>query len=212
VYSKVFIGIMAVATFATMSCGGKKHDAEYYMNMVDSIRKAEQVKEIQQKAGIYQDPVDAWFDTLGVRTLPIRTVGAELWRIGHFSSVPTAINENFCYPVDAKLKAMALPSFFSHPVVLLAEMADSVNPKLFLYTMTKKHQTLDWLSIYAHKETVRNGVRGKIFSEYFVTSKYEISILLFFQPFESGQQPQLLSSRKYCLNKEGKFKEIIKEL
>ncbi len=29
------------------SCGGRRHNAEYYMAMVDSIRKAEQVKEIQ---------------------------------------------------------------------------------------------------------------------------------------------------------------------
>ena len=90
--------------------------------MVDSIRKAEQVKEIQQKAGIYNDPVEAWFDTLGIHTLPIKSAGAEIWEIGHFSPVPMDINENFGYSASAKLKALGLPSAYRRRVVMVAEM------------------------------------------------------------------------------------------
>ena len=99
--------------------------------MVDSIRKAEQVKEIQQKAGIYNDPVEAWFDTLGIHTLPIKSAGAEIWEIGHFSPVPMDINENFGYSASAKLKALGLPSAYRRRVVMVAEMVDSITPLKF---------------------------------------------------------------------------------
>ena len=42
-----------------LSCGGKKHDVAYYEQMVDSIRRAEQVKLLQHEAGIESDPVKA---------------------------------------------------------------------------------------------------------------------------------------------------------
>ena len=81
----------------------KKKDAAYYMEMVDSIRKAETVKDIQKKAGIYDNPVDAWFDTLAIHTLPIKSAGSDIGLIGHFVPVPMTINENFGYPVSAHL-------------------------------------------------------------------------------------------------------------
>ncbi len=207
-YRKATIGIVGVALWVTMSCGGKKHDAAYYMDMVDSIRKAEQVKEIHQKAGIYQNPVDAWFDTLNIRTLPIRTAGRDIWQIGSFTSVPSTINEHFGYPVSAKLQALALPSAYRHPVVMLAEMVDSVTPKLFIYTMDKNHQPLDYLAIFEDKTINDGGEYGTIYQEYYITSKYEITILAFFQSHNNSLEPELINSRRYIINSEGKFQKI----
>ena len=64
----------------TMSCGNRKHDVAYYEQMVDSIRRAEQVKDIQQKAGIYDNPIEAWFDTLHFHTLPIQSAAGDVDR------------------------------------------------------------------------------------------------------------------------------------
>ena len=83
------------------SCGGRKHSAEYYMAMVDSIRNAEQVKEIQKNAGIYEDPVVAWFDTLHLRTLPIQSAGTDLSLLGGFVSVDQ-LDEIEGFPQEAK--------------------------------------------------------------------------------------------------------------
>ena len=176
-----------------MSCGGKKHDAAYYMDMVDSIRKAEQVKEIQQKAGIYNDPVEAWFDTLGIHTLPIKSAGAEIWEIGHFSPVPMDINENFGYSASAKLKALGLPS-------------------AMLYTMDKKYQPIDQLTIYEKKDNDRTDDYGETYMEYYITSKYEIMLLLYYQSHHQDQKPELLNSRRFVINKDGQFEETIIEL
>ncbi len=211
-YRKAIIGLVSIALWSTMSCGGNKRDAAYYMDMVDSIRKAEQVKEIHRKAGIYQNPVDAWFDTLNIRTLPIRTAGRDIWQIGSFAAVPSSINENFGYPVSAKLKALALPTAFRHPVVMLAEMVDSLTPKLYVYTMDKRHQPLDYLAIYEFKPLDYDGDYGTTYQEYYITSKYEITILVYFQSHNQLLEPELINSRRYIINKEGRFQKIKIEL
>ncbi len=212
VYRHVIIGCIGLAVLTTTSCGGKKQDAAYYMEMVDSIRKAEQVKEIQKQAGINQNPVDVWFDTLSIRTLPIRTAGTEIWQIGSFTAVPSILNEHFGYPVNAKLKALALPSSYRHPVVMLAEMVDSITPKLFVFTMDKKHYPIDWLSVYDQKNTDREDDFGKTYTEYYITSNYEITLLTYYQSHIPEREPELLNTRRYIINKEGKFEKVIIEL
>ena len=211
-YNKVCLGVLLVVAAAMVSCGGKKRDAAYYMEMVDSIRKAEQVKEIQQRSGIYTDPVEAWFDTLQIHTLPIRTAGSHLEQIGSFVSVPAIVNEHFGYPVSAHLKALGLPSAYRRQVVMVAEMVDSITPVLRLYTMDKKHQPIDFLTIYEQTPEDRPDDFGQRFMEYYITSKYEITLLNFYQSHDTGRRPELLNSRRYLITKEGKFEETIIEL
>ena len=129
------VWMLLLLVLLTMSCGNRKHDVAYYEQMVDSIRRAEQVKDIQQKAGIYDNPIEAWFDTLRLHTLPIQSAAGDVESIGDFVMVPLSVNENFGYPSSAHLKAMALPSMNQHQVILLCEMQDAITPALYLYTM-----------------------------------------------------------------------------
>ena len=187
----------------TLSCGNKKHDLAYYEQMVDSIRRAEQVKEIQKQANIYENPIEAWFDTLRLHTLPIQTVGADIEILGNFVAVPVPANEYFGYPADAHLKAMALPSMYRKQVILLCEMQDSITPALYLYTMNKKHQPIDMLNIY-HQETKED--HGMTYNEYFITSHYEITVMRYFKGHEAVK-PQLEEARRYTISKDGMFEE-----
>jgi hypothetical protein len=41
--------MLLLLALLTLSCGNKKHDAAYYEQMVDSIRRAEQLLEIQKQ-------------------------------------------------------------------------------------------------------------------------------------------------------------------
>ena len=195
-----------------LSCGGKKRDAAYYMEKVDSIRKAETVKDIQQKAGIYNNPVDAWFDTLAIHTLPIKSAGSDIGLIGHFVAVPMTINENFGYPVSAHLKALALPTAYRKAVILLAEMVDSITPRLYLYTMDSKHQPIDQLCIYQQKNANHVEDFGQTTMEYYITTKYEITLLTFYQSHNQEQKPELVNSRRYIINRDALFEETIIEL
>jgi hypothetical protein len=182
------------------------------MEMVDSIRKAETVKDIQQKAGIYDNPVDAWFDTLAIHTLPIKSAGSDIGLIGHFVAVPMTMNENFGYPVSAHLKALALPTAYRRSVILLAEMVDSITPRLYLYTMDSKHQPIDQLCIYQQKDANHVEHLGQTTMEYYITTKYEITLLTFYQSHDQEQKPELINSRRYIINRDALFEETIIEL
>ena len=207
-----FFGMMLVLLVCFSACGERKRDAAYYMEMVDSIRKAETVKDIQQKAGIYDNPVDAWFDTLAIHTLPIKSAGSDLWQIGHFVSVPMTINEYFGYPVSAHLKALALPKAYRRPVFMVAEMVDSITPRLYLYTMDSRHQPIDQLCIYEQKDEDREDDFGQTAMEYYVTSKYEITLIIYYQSHDRERKPELVNSRRYVINRDGMFEETIIEL
>ena len=198
--------MLLLLALLTLSCGNKKHDVAYYEQMVDSIRRAEQVQQIQQQAGIYENPIEAWFDTLRLRTLPIQTAGAEIERIGSFVTVPLSVNENFGYSGDAHLKAMALPTIHHHQVILLCEMQDSITPALYLYTMDKQHRPIDMLNIYHQEEVNHETDNGLTYNEYFITSHYEITVLRYFKGHEVVK-PQLEEARRYAINKDGMFEE-----
>ena len=200
------VWMLLLLVLLTMSCGNRKHDVAYYEQMVDSIRRAEQVKDIQQKAGIYDNPIEAWFDTLRLHTLPIQSAAGDVESIGDFVMVPLSVNENFGYPSSAHLKAMALPSMNQHQVILLCEMQDSITPALYLYTMDKTHHPVDMLCIY-HQEKVNGEIdEGLEYDEYFITSHYEITVMRYFQE-DLETKPQLESARRYTINKAGMFEE-----
>lgn len=209
---KVVIFCICLLAVLLLSCNGRKRDAAYYMEMVDSIRKAETVKDIQQKAGIYDNPVDAWFDTLAIHTLPIKSAGSDLWQIGHFVSVPMTINECFGYPVSAHLKALALPKAYRRPVFMVAEMVDSITPRLYLYTMDSHRQPIDHLCIYEQKDNDREDDFGQTAMEYYITSKYEITLIIYYQSHDRERKPELLNSRRFIINRDGMFEETIIEL
>ena len=198
--------VLFLSALLTLSCGNKKHDVAYYEQMVDSIRRAEQVKEIQQQAGIYKNPIEAWFDTLQRHTLPIETAGADVDRIGSFAPVPLSVNEIFGYSDNAHLKALALPSMYRRQVILLCEMQDSITPALYLYTMDKTHQPIDKLCIYHQEKTKRDTDKGLTYDEYFITSHYEITVIRYFKGKETDK-PQLEEARRYTMSKDGMFEE-----
>lgn len=198
--------MLLLLALLTLSCGNKKHDAAYYEQMVDSIRRAEQVREVQKQAGIYESPIEAWFDTLRLHTLPIQTAGANVEAIGDFATVPTPVVEKFGYPADAHLKAMALPSMYRRQVILLCEMQDSITPALYLYTMDKQHQPIDMLCIYHQEETDHADDHGLTYNEYFITSHYEITVMRYFKGRETAK-PQLEEARRYTISKDGMFEE-----
>ena len=51
--------MLLLLALLSLSCGNKKHDAAYYEQMVDSIRRAEQVKEIQKQAEANRQETEA---------------------------------------------------------------------------------------------------------------------------------------------------------
>ena len=205
---KKYLAIVVMAV-VIVSCGGRGRSAAYYEQMVDSIRKAEQVEAIQRKAGIAPDkhPLRQWLDSLQWRTLPIRNAGDDLARLGDFEPVPSWVCEHLGYQASDDVRAVALPSVHDYNVVMMALMKDSVNAVISLHTIDRDMQPVDWLSLYEKKEKRHRGSRGYTFMEYFVTSNYEVTVMHYFQPLRSERKPELLNMRRYAINSEGLFEE-----
>ncbi len=208
----VFFYVM-ICVMLVSSCRQKKHDIAYYEQMVDSIRKSEQVKEMRQKAGITdEDPLELFFQKLSLRTLPIQSEGAEWEKLGEFTKVPRTLNDCFGYLSEADLSAMALPKAGHYPVVMLLEMVDSITPVLYLYTMDRHHHAVDQMCIYEECSEKRVADFGKTKLEYFITSNYEVSLVKYYQSHDKSKEPEFENARRYIINKEGKFEEVIIEL
>lgn len=208
------IAILAVSFMAMLivSCGQKKKDAAYYEHMVDSIKKVEQVKELRRQAGLLDvDPLEEFFLKLSLRALPVQSEGRKWERLGEFTKVPRTLNEHFGYLSDAELRAMSLPRADRYQVVMLLEMQDSITPALYLYTMNQEHRNIDQLCIYEERAEDRATDFGKTMMDYYITSNWEITLMKYYLSNEATS-PQLEETRRYVINKEGRFEEVIIEL
>lgn len=204
----VFIGLLAIV----FSCGQRRKDAAYYEQMVDSIRKAEQLKKMKQKAEVYDDPVEQYFDTLSRRMLPIRNVGSEVQKIGRMADVPQHVLSWLGYPVDTRLRAMLLPKSNGHSVVFFEERDNDDHVQVSLCTLDSVYKPVDQLLLYEEKDDERADDFGKSYTEYYITSDYEVTLLYLFQSHNSERQPQLDCSRRFIINKDGYFEEVVIEL
>lgn len=209
---KIAILVVTLLVVLMASCGQKKRDAAYYELMVDSIRKAEQVKEIQRKAGIKdEDPLETFFNKLSLRPLPVRSEGARWERLGEFTKLPRQLNDYFGYMSETELRVLSMPKTTHYNVVMLLEMQDSITPALYLYTMDSKHEAIDQLCIYEERAVDRPTDFGKTSMDYFITSNYEITLMRYYLSHEATK-PVLEQTRRYVINKRGEFEEVVIEL
>ena len=193
-----------------LSCGQRKRDAVFYEQMVDSIRKAEQLQEMKRQAGVYDDPVEAFFDTLQLRPLPIQSERSNFARIGRFGRVPMSVASLLGYPVDTRLKALLLPRYHGLHALLLEEQVDSITSNLYLYSLDRNYQPIDHLCLYEERDEDRADDFGKLLMDYYITSSYEVSLLYTYQSSTTNRmQPE--QSRRFELTADGRFQEVVIE-
>lgn len=204
--SMLWILIPLVLTL--LSCGQRKRDAVFYEQMVDSIRKAEQLREMKHQAGVYDDPVEAFFDTLQMCSLPIQSERGDFARIGRFSRVPMSVASLLGYPVDTPLKALMLPQFHGLHALLLEEQLDSITSNLYLYSLDRSYQPIDHLCLYEERDEDRAEDFGKLLMDYYVTSEYEVTLLYFYESLRT-HQTEAEQTRRYQLSPDGFFIEVV---
>lgn len=190
------------------SCGQRKRDAVFYEQMVDSIRKAEQLQEMKRQAGVYDDPVEAFFDTLQLRPLPIQSERSNFARIGRFGRVPMSVASLLGYPVDTRLKALLLPRYHGLHALLLEEQVDSITSNLYLYSLDRSYQPIDHLCLYEENDEDRAEDFGRQFMEYYITSGYEVTILYFYESLRT-HKTEAEQTRRYQLSPDGFFIEVV---
>ena len=114
--------------------------------------------------------------------------------------------------MDSRVRALMLPKRYGYSVVLLEERQDEGHTLVSLCTLDKTFKPVDQLCIYEEKDDDRAEDFGKSYTEYYITSDYEITLIYFFQSHDSEQQPQYDSSQRFIINKDGRFEETIIEL
>lgn len=199
------VGCLLVAWTA---CGHKK-TPEDYAPVLDSIRRAEAAKQLLPPK--VSDPVDAWFDSLQLISLPIRYSVSFVEYLPQMSKVPAPFNSRFDYEPNIKLEAARLPSAGHHRMVLLAEHVDSLTTTVYLCSMSPDYVLQDRLCLYEQKIEDRDGRLGLMRQEYFVTSNYEVTLVTFFRA-EDEEDDTLEGTVRYTVNQEGNFQEAVIEL
>jgi len=194
-----------------LSCGQRKRDAVFYEQMVDSIRKAEQLTEMKRQAGVYDDPVQNFFDTLQLRPLPIQSERRNFAKIGHFGKIPLSLVSMLGYPVDTRLKALLLPRRHGLHALLLEEQLDSINSNLYLYSLDRDYKPIDHLCLYEERDEDRAEDFGRQFMDYYVTSEYEVTILYIFESMRTHKM-ETEQTRRFQLTEDGNFEEVVVEL
>ena len=207
--SMLWILIPLVLTL--LSCGQRKRDAVFYEQMVDSIRKAEQLEEMKRQAGVYDDPVETFFDTLQLRPLPINSERGDFAKIGRFGKVPPSVISMLGFPVSTKLKALMLPKVHGLHAMLLSEQLDSITSTLYLYTLDRDYQPIDHLCLYEERDEDRADDFGKVLMDYYVTSAFEVSLLYTYQS-STTQKTEAEQSRRFQLTADGRFEEVAIEI
>ncbi len=208
--SLLWIFVIPLA-LALLSCGQRKRDAVFYEQMVDSIRKAEQLTEMKRQAGVYDDPVQNFFDTLQLRPLPIQSERSNFAKIGHFGKVPLSLVSMLGYPVDTRLKALLLPRRHGLHALLLEEQLDSINSNLYLYSLDRDYKPIDHLCLYEERDEDRAEDFGRQFMDYYVTSEYEVTILYIFESMRTHKM-ETEQTRRFQLTEDGNFEEVVVEL
>ena len=201
------VAVLAVLLLM-FSCGNRKNAADYE-GMIDSIRRAEVGKQLLKP--IASDPVVAFFDTLSMRSVPMKYSPEFVEYLPQMTKVPSVYNTRFDYESNVELYAVKLPSYQDYHMMLLGEKLDSTNVSLYLCTMNREYVLVDRLCVYEQKIEERDGKLGLMRQEYYITSKYEVTLVSYFRGEDDDKESELAACR-YIINKEGNFEEVIIEL
>ena len=202
------IVVVLAALLLTFSCGNRK-SPEDYAGMIDSIRKAEVEKELLKP--VAGDPVVAFFDSLAMKSVPMKYSPEFVEYLPQMMKVPEVYNSRFDYESNVELYAVKLPSYQNYHMMLVGEKLDSTNVSLYLCTMNRDYVLVDRLCIYEQKIEDKDGKLGVMRQEYYITSKYEVTLVSYFRGEDDETESEEVAYR-YIVNKEGNFEEVIIEL
>ena len=190
------------------SCGNRKNASDY-AGMIDSIRKAEVEQQLlKPSAG---DPVIAFFDSLSMKSVPMKYSLEFVTYLPQMTKVPSAFNSRFDYESNVELYAVKLPSHGNFHMMMIGEKLDSTNVSLYLCTMNQDYVLVDRLCLYEQKVENKNGRLGVLRQEYYVTSQYECTLVSYFRG-EDDETESEEAAYRFVINKEGNFEEAIIEL
>jgi hypothetical protein len=115
------------------------------------------------------------------------------------------------YPVETRLKALLLPKYHGLNALLLEEQIDSVTSNLYLYSLDSEYRPIDHLCLYEERPEDRAEDFGRQFTDYYITSGYEVTILYIYESLRT-QKSEAEQTRRFLLTTDGRFEEVVIEI
>lgn len=146
--------------------GGPK--ASDYQAKIDSLRQAEQLKELKQQ-GLYADdsnPFRVFYEMLSIQPLPVSYSENYVNTCPNYLEVPETMAELLNLEEYKNMKAIALPERANARLMMVATVKEEVVQELWLYSLDLSYLPVDQICLYDISEGIE--------SNFAVTSDYEI--------------------------------------
>ena len=188
---RVSWGVLVLAVLVLGACKNNRLSPEQMQQKLDSIAKLE-AKEKLEAQGIYLDrdvsPVQLFYDSLGLQTLPIRYSEDYVKFLPGYKVVPAELASFMGLEGRIEPKAISLPETAGARLMILA--ADEGDG---LYSLDDEYMPVDKLSLYAtSKEDVKENEladpEDKLIQDFVITSDYEIRLTDYSGKFKAEVQ------------------------
>lgn len=175
--------IFSSLVLALVACGNKMSSGQLQQKL-DSIAKVEAVERLEAQ-GIRLDtdvsPIQLFFDSLNLQSLPIRYSADYVKYLPNYKSVPYELVRFMNFEGRTDPKAIALPeSAGTRLMILAADEGDGLY-SLWLYSLDTDYMPVDKLCLYAtskaEKELDDEALpEDKLIQDFVITSDYEVRL------------------------------------
>ena len=208
IHQKVF-SIALLGVLLLMACGNKQQTPGDLQRKLDSIAKIETIEKLEmQGVHIGRDisPIQLFFDSLNIQSLPVRYSEDYVKYLPNYTSVPYELVKFMNFEGRTDPKAIALPeSAGSRLMILAADEGDGLY-SLWLYSLDDDFMPVDKLCLYAtskeeKKENDLAAPEDKLIQDFVITSDYEVRLTDYTGKFKAEVQ------RVYHIDPSRKFTE-----
>ena len=164
-----------------VACGGQRRPLMAELQQkIDSIQTQEAVKELERQGVTFkeQNPLEMFYDSLGLQVLPVRYSDDYVKYLPNFSAVPLSIKTFLNLEGRETPKAIALTETLGAKLIILAADVADNEYELWLYSLDSECYPVDKLQLYEPSkfspEQLKMNSQENFFS---ITSDYEISVM-----------------------------------
>ena len=193
---RVSLGVLVLAVLVFGACKNNRLSPEQMQQKLDSIAKLE-AKEKLEAQGIHLDrdvsPVQLFYDSLGLQTLPIRYSDDYVRFLPGYKVVPAELAAFMGLEGRIEPKAISLPETAGARLMILAADEGDGLYSLWLYSLDDEYMPVDKLSLYATskedaKENEVADPEDQLIQDFVITSDYEIRLTDYSGKFKAEVQ------------------------
>ena len=192
------IGILCASalTLLMASCGNRQMSPEEMQRKLDSIARIETAEKLKAQ-GINLDrevsPIQLFYDSLAIQTLPMRYSEDYVSFLPGYKSVPLDLAAFMGLEGRTDPKAISLPEAAGARLMILAADEGDGLYSLWLYSLDDEYMPADKLCLYANnkeeaEENLEADPEDQLIQDFVITSDYEIRLTDYSGDFKAEVQ------------------------